>query len=479
MSNDTGSKNIFFNTLLTVCQFVFPLITFPYLARILMPEGLGVVNFLDNIIQYLIFIVGIGIPIYGVREIARAKNDLVKRGVIFNELLFINIFSAIIILLIYITVLFFLQDRIASLHLYLLAGIVVFLNIFNVEWLFQGLEEFSYITKRSIIVKSIAILLTFSLVRDPGDILYYYFIMILSYLINAAVNLSYARRKFGFGISLKIKSNNLKQHIKPIFLIFSANLAISLFLYFDSFILGILSGTKAVGLYMTAIKLVKIPVLFIVAYINALVPKIAFAVKEHNFDQVDLLVQKSFNYALFLSVPVGVGMFIAADFIIYLFAGANYMESVLPLKIMCAAIVPLALTNIFVWQILTPFSKEKYFMKTVVAGMIVSLTLNLLLIPRISHVGTAISTLVTEIVICLLSFFFAQKVYKLKLDYWKAFQSLLSCIPMLLLYFTIHEYVKDFIWSNILIIICSIVSYFTLQVFYFKNNIFRDFRFTK
>jgi O-antigen/teichoic acid export membrane protein len=94
MSKDNSSKNIFFNTLLTLCQFVFPLITFPYLARILMPEGLGVINFLDNIIQYLIFIVGLGIPIYGVREIARARKDLAERQKLFNELLFINVISA-------------------------------------------------------------------------------------------------------------------------------------------------------------------------------------------------------------------------------------------------------------------------------------------------------------------------------------------------------------------------------------------------
>lgn len=477
MSKNSASKNIFFNTLLTVCQFIFPLITFPYLARILMPEGLGLINFLDNIIQYLIFIVGLGVPIYGVREIARARNNTDQRRRLFNELLFINVLSAVITLLIYLGVLYVLSDRLTNMELYLLSGLVVFLNIFNVEWLFQGLEEFAYITQRSITVKTIAIILTFCFVKDPGDIMYYYYIMILSYLFNAVINLSYARRKFDFHINFRFKLADLKRHLRPIFLIFSANLAISLFLYFDSFILGILSGTKAVGLYMTAIKLVKIPVLFIVAYINALVPKIAFAVKEQQFDEVNDLVDRSFNYVVFLSVPLVVGIFISADFIIYLFAGANYTESVLPLRIMCPAILPLALTNIFVWQILTPFSRERYFMITVVAGMLLSLSLNFMLIPHLSQVGTAISTVATETLICLLSFFFARKVFKHKLAYGKMLQSAVACLPMLLFYFLIHRYVKDFIWSNILVIVTSILSYFAVQFFYFRNNILKDFKF--
>lgn len=477
MSKDSASKNIFFNTLLTVCQFIFPLITFPYLARILMPEGLGLINFLDNIIQYLIFIVGLGVPIYGVREIARARKNLDQRRELFNELLFINVLSAVITLLIYMLVLYLLKDRLTNMDLYLLSGLVVFLNIFNVEWLFQGLEEFAYITQRSISVKTIAIILTFCLVKDPGDIIYYYYIMILSYLINAVINLSYARRKFDFKISFRFQLSALKRHVKPIFLIFSANLAISLFLYFDSFILGILSGTKAVGLYMTAIKLVKIPVLFIVAYINALVPKIAFAVKEKQFDEVQELIDRSFNYVVFLSVPLVVGVFISADFIIYLFAGTNYTESVLPLRIMCPAILPLALTNIFVWQILTPFSRERYFMITVVCGMLLSLSLNFVLIPQFSQVGTAISTVATETLICLLSFFFARKVYKHKLAYTKVLQALIACVPMLLVYFLMHRYIKDFFWSNVLVIAASIPCYFAVQFFCFRNNILKDFKF--
>jgi O-antigen/teichoic acid export membrane protein len=478
MSKDNSSKNIFFNTLLTVCQFVFPLITFPYLARILMPEGLGVVNFLDNIIQYLIFIVGLGIPIYGVREIARARKDIAERQKLFNELLFINILSAAGILIVYSIVLYVLRAQLVNMQLYILSGFVVLLNIFNVEWLFQGLEEFSYITRRSIGVKTIAIILTFCFVKNPDDIILYYYIMILSYFINAAVNLNYARGKFDFKINMSVKVLSLQRHIKPILLIFSANLAISLFLYFDSFILGVLSGTKSVGLYMTAIKLVKIPVMVIAAFINALVPQISYAVKEKDFDAVNKLIGRSFNYVVFLSIPLVMGIFLSADFIIYIFAGKNYTESVLPLRIMCPAIFPLALTNIFVWQVLTPFSRERYFMITVIAGMVASLSINFVLIPLIAQNGTAISTLVTETMICLLSFVFSKKVFKYSINGMKILQSLVACIPMLAAYFIVSNLISDFMIRNILFIVISVMSYFLLQVYWFKNNILKDFRFS-
>jgi O-antigen/teichoic acid export membrane protein len=477
MNKDNSSKNIFFNTLLTVCQFVFPLITFPYLARILMPEGLGVINFLDNIIQYLIFIVGLGIPIYGVREIARSRNDFAERQKLFSELLFINILSAGGILIIYSIVLYLLQDKLEYMNLYMLSGLVVLLNIFNVEWLFQGLEEFSYITRRSIGVKTMAIVLTFTFVKTPDDIVLYYYIMILSYLINAAINLNYARTKFKLKLGIFFRIADLKRHVRPILLIFSANLAISLFLYFDSFILGVLSGTKAVGFYMTAIKLVKIPVMIIAAFINALVPQISYAVKSKDFESVDKLIGRSFNYVVFLSIPLVLGIFLAADFIIYIFAGKNYTESVLALRIMAPAIFPLALTNIFVWQVLTPFSKERYFVITVIAGMAASLSLNFVLIPLIAHNGTAISTLVTESMICILAFIFSKKIFKYSIDGGKIIQSLVSCVPMLFAYFAMNHMVDDFMIRNILFILCSISGYFLLQLFWFKNNVLKDFRF--
>jgi len=478
MTKDNSSKNVFFNTLLTVCQFIFPVLTFPYLARILMPEGLGVINFLDNIIQYLIFVVGLGIPIYGVREIARSRNNQEERARTFNELLFINILSAITILIIYAAVLYLLKDKIVYMQFYILSGFVVLLNIFNVEWLFQGLEEFSYITKRSIGVKTIAIILTFCLVKNPGDIVYYYYIMILSYFINAVINLNHARLKFNFTFRLVWEFERLKKHFKPILLIFSANLAISLFLYFDSFILGLLSGTTAVGLYMTAIKLVKIPVMIIAAFINALVPQISYAVKHKEYDDVQRLIDKSFNYVVFLSIPIVVGIMISAEFIIYLFAGANFTESVLPLRIMCPAIIPLALTNIFVWQILTPFSKERYFMITVIVGMVASLSLNFVLIPLISQNGTAISTLVTETIICLLSFIFAKKVFHYKIKSTKILQSFTSCIPMVIFYLLLNRFVGDFMIRNIVLIALAIGSYFAIQMFLFKNNILKEFKFS-
>jgi O-antigen/teichoic acid export membrane protein len=454
------------------------LITFPYLARILMPEGLGVINFLDNIIQYLIFIVGLGIPIYGVREIARARKDIAERQKLFNELLFINILSAAGILIVYSIVLYVLRAQLVNMQLYILSGFVVLLNIFNVEWLFQGLEEFSYITRRSIGVKTIAIILTFCFVKNPDDIILYYYIMILSYFINAAVNLNYARGKFDFKINMSVNGLSLKRHIKPILLIFSANLAISLFLYFDSFILGVLSGTKSVGLYMTAIKLVKIPVMVIAAFINALVPQISYAVKEKDFDAVNKLIGRSFNYVVFLSIPLMMGIFLSADFIIYIFAGKNYTESVLPLRIMCPAIFPLALTNIFVWQVLTPFSRERYFMITVIAGMVASLSINFVLIPLIAQNGTAISTLVTETMICVLSFVFSKKVFKYSINGMKILQSLAACIPMLAAYFIVSNLISDFMIRNILFIIVSVMSYFLIQVYWFKNNILKDFRFS-
>ena len=476
MANKKLSKNIFFNTLLTVCQFIFPLITFPYLARILMPEGLGFVNFLDNIIQYLVFIAGLGIPIYGIREIARFKDDKEECERIYNDLLVINLVSAFAIIAVYLLAILLFQSKIVNLHLYILASLVVVFNVFTIEWLFQGLEEFAYITKRSIAVKTISVILIILLVKNQSDLAIYYFIMIGSYVINSLVNINYARKKFGLKINLRIIPIRLKNHYKPILLIFSANVAISIFLYLDSFLLGILKNTEAVGYYVTAMKIVKIPVVVIGAFIGALVPKISHAVKMGEFDLVRGLIKKSFDYVVYLSVPLVVGIYLSSDFLIYILAGSHYTSSVIPLKIMCPIILSLGLNNIFIWQILTPLSKEKYFVFTVIIGMIISVLLNFFLIPLLSYKGTAISTLITETIICSISYYYARKSFKYELEYLSFFKSVIASIPMIGLFFISKVFISGFLIQSLVSIVLSIIVYFLIQLLFFNNNFLKMFK---
>jgi O-antigen/teichoic acid export membrane protein len=476
MANKKLSKNIFFNTLLIICQFIFPLITFPYLARILLPEGLGFVNFLDNIVQYLLFIAGLGIPIYGIREIARFKDDKRECERIYNDLLVINLISAFAIIAIYFLTILLFKSAIVNIHLYILASLIVIFNVFTIEWLFQGLEEFAYITKRSIAVKSISVILILLLVKNQNDLELYYFIMIGSYLLNSVININYAWRKFDLKINLRIVPARLKNHFKPILLIFSANVAISIFLYLDSFLLGILKNTEAVGYYVTAMKIVKIPVVVIGAFIGALVPKISHAVKMEEFDLVQTLIKKSFNYVVFLSVPLVVGIYLSSDFLIYILAGKNYANSVEPLKIMCPIILSLGLNNIFIWQILTPLSKEKYFVFTVIVGMIISVALNFFLIPLLSYEGTAISTLITETVICSISYYYSRKSFVYELEYSSFFKSILASIPMVGLFIVSKMFLHGLVLQSLVSITLSIVVYFLIQSLFFKNNFLKMFK---
>lgn len=469
MSNKT-SVNILFNVLLTLSQVAFPIITFPYLSRVLLPEGLGAINFIDNILQYLLFIAALGIPVYGMREISKYKNNPKILKEIFSELLTISIISSLIISILYFIVLLIVVPAIAYKGLYYYGCLIIFINVFTIDWLYQGLELFPYITTRNIAVKSIIVLLTFILVKSKENLNVYYILLFSSYLFNGLINILYAYKKLGIYPTLvDIRLKNLKKHIKPILLIFSANLAISIFLYLDSFILGIMKGYTAVGYYTTATKIVKLPAIAIQAIIMVFVPKISFAYKNGNLQEVNKLIQRSFDFVSLLSIPAAIGLFCYADVAIHLFSGDKYKECVLLLRTMSPIIIFLSLTNIFIWGILTPMGKEKYFLVTVGIAMIVSLIINIILIPFISYKGSAVATLVTEFSVMLLSYIYSKKTYSINLSFITFKRSIFASLAFFPIYYFTMLYFPDNLPVVVGSIFLCIFLYLFIYMFLFKS----------
>ncbi|HVX49200.1 MAG TPA: flippase [Chitinophagaceae bacterium] len=469
------SVNIFFNVLLTLSQVAFPVITFPYLSRVLMPEGLGTINFIDNITQYLIFLTGIGIPVYGMREISKHKNDKAAIKQIFSELVLIHLINAIVIAALYFLAILFFFHTIPYANLYLFGCLILVINVFTVDWLYQGMEEFPFITTRNIFIKLLGVCLTFLLVKSKNNLNIYYILLVTTYALNAILNISFAYKKFGimFKASL-VRMKSVKQHLKPILYIFSANLAISIFLYFDSVILGIFKGYTAVGFYTTATKIVKLPAIAIQAVIMVFVPRISYEYKANNIAEVNALIQRSFDFITLIGVPITIGLCCYSDVAIHLFAGNNYQPCILLLRLMCPIIFFLSLTNIFIWEILTPMGKEKYFLITVSIAMLFSLALNLLLIPKLSYTGSAIATLVTEFVVTFCAWQFAKKAHSFTFNFSNFSRSLSASLVFIPIWFATKYFAETNVAIQLLSIGLCIALYFFIYWFVYKSTIIKE-----
>lgn len=467
-------KNFIYNTLLSITQVLFPLITFPYIARIIQPVGVGTVSFAESICRYAILIAALGIPIYGVREVAKCKDDKIKLSNLCSELLLIHFTTTFLTVVVYVFMVFTFDKFYQNIYYYILGIAMILSNIFVMEWYFQGIGNFKFITIRTLFVRTITIIAVFFLVKNPEDGIYFFSLTVLTNVLNGLINFWYAKQNLL--ISFKINFFSLKKHFKPLFLIFSTTLSISVYVLLDTIMLGFLSDEKAVGFYSMALRISKIPMLFIGALGVVLIPQLSLSFSQNQHEDFNRLISKSINFVITFSFPV-IFLFLGiSDELICVFAGDEFSEAAVTLKILSVVVFLIGLSNVFGLQILTPMGKDKYLTYSVILGTFISVILNLILIPIYHDRGAAISNIITECIVTLTTFYFASKFIKLKPDYLFIFQSFFFCVPI---YFI--PYCLRYISLNNLFILISTsiitgMYFLSIQLYIIKNQIIIDLK---
>lgn len=462
-------KNFFYNIILSVTQVLFPLITFSYVARVIEPVGIGTVSFVESICRYAILIAALGIPVYGVREVAKLKDDKEKLSKLCSELLIIHFVATLFISLIYIITVFSIAKLNNNLDYYLLGLMMVFSNIFIMEWYFQGIGDFKFITLRTLIVRIITTISVFFLVTNANQSFNFFLLTVLTNLINGIVNFWYAKKSLKFSLILNFE--RLKKHISPLFFIFSTTLSISVYLLLDSIMLGFLSDEKAVGFYSMALKISKVPMLFIGALGLVLVPQLSLSYHQNNLEKFKGLIMKSLNFVITFSFPVIFFVFGISEELIHTFAGEQFLEATMTLKILSVVVLLIGLSNVFGLQILTPMGKDKYLTFSVLLGTIVSLLLNFFLIPMYQERGAAISNVITELVVTGATLYFALKFIKFDFDYLFILKSLMCSIPICFFPIVWSQVSNNYFFILISTSIMTGIYFIIVQVYIIKNQI--------
>jgi len=246
------TKNFLYTVLLSLVNLLFPVLSFPYASHMLGPEGIGSVQMAVSLGQYFALFAALGIPIYGITEIARHRDDPEQLARSFSELSLIFFGASLLLTIVYLTIIStipFFQDHF---QLFLLAGSLVLLSFSYTDWFFSGLEAFKSITLRSVIIKVVALLLLLVLVKTKADRIEYLFVIVFSILGNQLLSLAMCFRRTKF----TLKGIQLRRHFQPLFYLFSTTLAASIYTMLDTVLLGFLSDDQSVGLYAAAVKLV-------------------------------------------------------------------------------------------------------------------------------------------------------------------------------------------------------------------------------
>lgn len=401
--------NFIMNLILTTSSFLFPLITFPYVSRVLMAEGNGKIAFVSSVANYFLMVASLGIPTYGIRACSQVRNDKEKLSKTAQEILLINIITTMLVMITYIILIFtvprFLEDK----TLFYINGINIILNVFGVNWLYQALEQYTYITVRSIVFKFICILLMFIFVHNENDYIIYGAITVFASVGSNILNFINLRKY----ISLKpFKDYKFKKHMKPIFILFAQNLAVSIYTNLDTIMLGFIKNDYEVGLYNAAIKIKSILLSIVTSLGSVLLPRMSYYVKNNmKKDFINMMI-KAMNFTIMISLPICIYFILYSYESILFIAGSEYIAAVLAMQIVVFAVIPNGFTGLLGIQVLTPLGKEKYVLYSVIGGAVSNLILNLIFIPKYGASGAAFATLIAEILVLIIQVLYSRDILK-------------------------------------------------------------------
>jgi O-antigen/teichoic acid export membrane protein len=462
-------KNFFYNIVLSVTQVLFPLITFSYVARVIEPVGIGTVSFVESICRYAILIAALGIPVYGVREVAKLKHDKEKLSKLCSELLIIHFVATLFISLIYLITVLSIAKLNHNLDYYLLGLMMVFSNIFIMEWYFQGIGDFKFITLRTLIVRIITTISVFFLVTNTNEGINFFLLIVLTNIINGIINFWHAKKSLNLSFSFNFKS--LKKHLTPLFFIFSTTISVSIYVLLDTIMLGFLADEKAVGFYSTALRISKVPMLFVGALGLVLIPQLSSSFHQNDLENFKILILKSLNFVITFSFPVIFFVFGISNELLYAFAGEQFMGAAIVLKILSVVVLLIGLSNVFGLQILTPMGKDKYLTFSVLLGTITSLSLNFILIPLYQERGAAITNIIAESAVTVATLYYAMKFIKLDFEYLFVLKSLVFSIPICFFSLGCSYLNTNYLFILISTSVMTGIYFIIVQVYIIKNQI--------
>lgn len=454
MKKKSLGVNALLNGLRSALNLIFPLITFPYVSRILSVDGMGIYNFSNTYVSYFVLIAGLGIATYAVREGAKYRDNKEKINKFASQVFTINIISTVVAYILLIGSLIIFKNLNNYVSCILVFGLQILFTTIGTEWIYTIYEDYQYITVRSILFKIISIILLFLLVRASSDYLIYAGITVLAGVGSNVLN--YVHAKSFCSIKL-VKDTNWKYHLKPILIIFASSVAITLYVSSDTTILGLLKDDYAVGIYGVAVKIYTMVSGLISGLLVVTIPRLAMLIGKRRVKEYTHILQEVINTLSVLGLPAAVGLVMLSEEVILIIAGSKYLPGTLSLQIITWALVFSNFSTIFNQCVLIPVKRESKTLRNTIITGVVNVGLNFILIPLWSYNGTAFSTVIAEFMVMALNGWSARDYVGPILRSKKTLKSILDSVVGCIGIVVVCELLKIGVSSLILRTLLSIV----------------------
>lgn len=401
MKNKSLKVNAFLNGFKTFLNFLFPLITFPYISRVLSVEEIGKYNFSNSIISYFLLLAALGIDKYAIREGAKYRENKERFSSFASEIFSFNIVSTLVSYSLLFLFILFSKTLERYTVCILIFSLQIFFTTLGTEWVYSIFEEYRYITIRSILFKMISVALLFMFVRNEGDYLAYAAITVFASVGSNVLNFFNAKKICSIRFTLKI---DWKKLFKPIMIIFASNIAIQIYVNSDTTMLGYLKDDYAVGIYSVATKIYLIVKNLTGSILTVTIPRLAYLASKKVKDDYEELLNKVANALIILILPSIVGLTMLSREAILIIASNKYLDAQLPLIVLSIAILFSTFSGLFNNCVLLPHKREKVFLKSSIISAVTNIVLNFILIPYFGAVAATFTTLISEIIMALMNF---------------------------------------------------------------------------
>lgn len=384
-------KNFIYNIFYQILSILLPLITTPYIARVIGPEGVGQQSYTYSIANYFVLFAMLGVNNHGNRSIAMVRDDKEKLSKKFMNIFLLKAITSIIMIIFYTIYICYVAKEYKL--LLLIQALYIISALLDINWFFFGLEKFKLTVIRNTIIRLLSVLAIFIFVKDSNDLYGYSLILAISGIVSQLILWRYLKEYISF---VKVELKNIFKELKPTLILFIPVLAISIYQIMDKIMLGSMSGVIQVGFYENSEKIMRIPLSVIIALGTVMLPKVCNLKSKGENSQIKKYIRVSLDYAMFMAIGSMFGLIGMSGVLIPIFLGDEFKECIPIVAILAITILFVSWANVIRTQYLIPNKKDKVYIVSTVLGAIVNFIINFVLIPRYGAMGAAIGTIFAE-----------------------------------------------------------------------------------
>ena len=463
--------NAILNVVKQCCTILFPLITFPYVSRVLGADNYGKANFSITFVNYFFLIAALGISTYAIREGSALRNNKKELQRFTDQIFTINLISTFFSYL-FLTIVLLTFNNLQPYKLLICIGAsgIIFTTLGR-DWINTIFEDFGYLTIRYVITQSLSVLFILILVRASDGAYYYTWIVTIAQIIANICNIFYIKKYVKLHITFHI---NWKKHLKPILILFANAIAISIYINIDITMLGLFKTDYDVGVYSVAVKIYSMVKQLINALIIVAIPRFSYLAVNNQIEKYEELGSKILNSIISILVPAVIGLCLLSKEVLLIISGSEYISGYYAMLILSISLFFAIIASFFAQGVLIPFRKEALLVKATLISAVMNIVLNLIFIPLLSYNGAAFTTMIAELGMCILCYKSIKGEVNFRIQKNTFFTVGLGCIMIFFVCTVLKFIIQNIIIYTFSSIIISVIFYGIL-LFLNKNEIIYPF----